>query len=209
MPWMKGVAKKPKQNIYYSVKVGETIKENGVIVEHHESRYVRDDDPQELKDKVARMVGPYWYYARNPEIMKKVHNNDVETDMGKWMLFYPKSQMEAAWKLAQDKYNAHELEGIICMKCSTNRPNPRASNKDTGVIILYCSGNKNNILKYGHNIIKKIPYSVNPPDNYIFYKTDNMTFRGTRATGQKKNYLYKIYNKEQPSDKWLGGDDDY
>jgi hypothetical protein len=51
-------------------------------------------------------------------------------------------------------------------------------------------------MAYGRNLLAKMSYKRQksagyfPP--YIYYKTDVMTLGGTAATGQKKNYLYKL-----------------
>ena len=68
---------------------------------------------------------PYWIYHKNEKNVRKYSNN---YPTGKWMLFYPKSSIDDAWKQAKNKYENNKLIGITSMKRSTNRKNPRANN---------------------------------------------------------------------------------
>lgn len=112
-------------------------------------------------------------------------------DTGKWMLFYPNEDMNEKWQLAKQLFRAGQLIGVRSMKCSTAMENPRASSKDTGVIILYSSYSADEpyITKIGQHILAMTGYQQSP---YLYYKTDEQTFQGTRATGCGKNYLYRI-----------------
>jgi hypothetical protein len=123
-------------------------------------------------------------------IIKREPNNDV----GKWMLFYNKNEINKKWKLAQELYRENKLNNVTKMKCSTSFENPRSSNLNEGVIILYCnnSSDEEKIMIIGENILKKFNYEHRP---YICYKTDKQTNEGTRATGNQKNYTYMIQNK--------------
>jgi hypothetical protein len=117
---------------------------------------------------------------------------------GKWMLYFDLDRIDDAWERAKKLYTDRELEGIVCMKVSTAFNNPRATGKDSKVIIFYCgpSGDEDKVVAYGKNLLEKMSYKKQkcagffPP--YIYYKTDIMTLGGTAATGQKKNYLYKL-----------------
>jgi len=130
-------------------------------------------------------------------------------NVGKWMLFYPNSKMNDSWILAKKLFDNNELYGVISMKCSTAYKNPRASSKNNGIIILYCSDsdNESEIMKIGKNILNKFKYIENPT---IFYKPNEMTNNGTRATGCRCNHKYvlenELYKKMQKS--WMD-DDDY
>ena len=77
------------------------------------------------------------------------------------------------------------------MKCSTQFENSRSSNKNDGVIILYCnnSTNEDEIIKIGKRIVT---YIQDYPNRTIYYKTDVQTHNGTRATGSTTNYTYKL-----------------
>ena len=125
----------------------------------------------------------YWIYESNGSIPS------VKT--GKWMMFFNEQTINQKWKIAVELFRMKRLPGIVSIKCATALKNPRASS-DIKVIIFYC--NKSNeterIMKIGYNLVNKLDYQKN-----LFYKTDMQTLNGTRATGSKKNYLYKIEYK--------------
>ena len=112
-------------------------------------------------------------------------------DIGKWMLFYPNDKMNDMWKRAKDLYKQGTLTGVHSLKCSTAKENPRSSSSQSGVIILYSpySADERYIMKVGQNILSKIEYRESP---YMYYKSDEQTFNGARATGCEKNYMYKL-----------------
>jgi DNA polymerase III epsilon subunit-like protein len=127
-----------------------------------------------------------WLYENNNEDIKSV-------DTGKWMLFYNKSLMNEAWFVAKKLYREHKLDGVETMKCSTAYENPRASQFNEGIIILYCndSSNEEIIMNIGKKIIEIFDYKER---QIIYYKTDIQTHKGTFATGSKKNHTYKLFN---------------
>jgi len=112
-------------------------------------------------------------------------------DTGKWMLFYPNDKMNEMWKFAKEVYKEGKLPGVRSMKCSTAKENPRASSSKNGIIILYssCSADEKYIMKVGQNVLATFGYREFP---YMYYKTDEQTFKGTRATGCEKNYTYRL-----------------
>ena len=136
----------------------------------------------------SKVIKEPWIYE-NKDKNKNIKYNDT----GKWMLYYKKSLIDEAWILAKKLYKENKLNGVISMKCSTLYDNPRASNSDTNVIILYCNNSydESNILNIGKKIIKMFKYKE---QNFIYYKTDIQTFEGTKATGKDKNHKYKLHN---------------
>lgn len=127
-----------------------------------------------------------WLYENNNEGVKSV-------DTGKWMLFYDKSLINEAWVLAKKLYRENKLDGVKSMKCSTAYENPRASQLDEGIIILYCSNSSNEetIMNIGKKILDMVDYKEK---QIVYYKTDLQTREGTNATGSKKNHTYKLFN---------------
>jgi hypothetical protein len=110
-------------------------------------------------------------------------------DVGKWMLFYDNDIMDTRWADFKTLYRQNQLPGVISMKCSTAMKNPRASNANS-VILFYCnnSGDENTIMNIGKNIVSHADIH---PWYYTYYKSDEQTRLGTRATGVKKNWLYR------------------
>ena len=141
-------------------------------------------------DKPMETLDAYWIYESNTK------HNSASTDVGKCMLFYPKDYIPDKWDLAKLLYGDGVLTGIVSMKCSTARPNPRASNPNSGMMIFYAddSSNKELIMKIGRDICRSMEYSEQP---FVYYKTDDQTSIGTRATGSRRNYKYRLQTAEQ------------
>lgn len=129
----------------------------------------------------------YWLYEDHEQITR----NYPEPD-GKWMQFYDLTQLGAMWHQAKMKYRAGGLPGIHSMKVSTVCPQPRASNSSQGVIIFYCgpSNDEQRVVDIGRRLLEEMPYTSS--NGWMSYKSDEQTAGGTRATGQRKNYLYRI-----------------
>jgi hypothetical protein len=128
----------------------------------------------------------YWVYHGISSIERK----DIK-DVGKWMLFYPKSKLDSKWVELCGLYDETKLTGILSMKCSTSLKSSRSSNDDEGVIILYCnnSSSETEILNIGNGLMH---YIQDYPSKTIYYKTDTQTRAGTIATGTIANHTYKI-----------------
>lgn len=112
---------------------------------------------------------------------------------GKWMMFFPKTELDSKWLEACDLFRQGKLTGIYQMKVSTFYENKRASNKSDGVLIFFCgpANNGSLMVEYGENLLKYIDYRPHFGGK-IYYKSNEQTTLGTRATGQKKNHLYEI-----------------
>jgi hypothetical protein len=132
----------------------------------------------------TRITHSYWV----SEFSKTERPNK---DVGKWMLFYPKSELDGMWQTFHGLFILGKLPGVVGMKCSTGKSNGRASDKSEGVIILYCNDSKNepSILAIGKTILSHIGAYRG---SYIYYKTDEQTGAGTRATGTTRNHIYKL-----------------
>ncbi len=132
----------------------------------------------------TQIIDGYWIFHGNL--------NFISLDVGKWMLFYHKSKLDNKWLEICNLFDNNKLLGVDFLKCSTSLYNPRSSDNNYGVIILYCSDsqNKEKIINIGNNIILYIQDYTN---EYIYYKTDKQTTNRTYATGSKVNYLYKLY----------------
>jgi hypothetical protein len=135
----------------------------------------------------TEVIDACWLFEYNAEIAERYPLAD-----GKWMQFYPLSQLDAMWDFAKAKYNAGRLEGIRSMKVSTSCPQPRARNSSEGVIIFFCgpSEHEANIMHFGQKLLEEMPYKTF--SGWMSYKSNEQTSTGTAATGQKKNHLYKI-----------------
>lgn len=134
------------------------------------------------------------YYNSYSERQNQTEDDGIYYDSGKWMLYYNNSLMNEKWTLAKNIYRKNKLDGVISIKCSTAKINPRASSNDDGIIILYCSNssNKKKIMNIGYTIIESFNYKK---QKYIYYKTNEQTYEGTIATGKKKNHTYRLENK--------------
>jgi hypothetical protein len=109
-----------------------------------------------------------WIFLSLDEFSNKYPDKD-----GKWMMFFPMSQMDAKWAEACQLYKSGKLLGVRGMKASTAKQNPmpeRLHGLDEGIIIFYCgpSENEANVLEYGRNILNNMYY----PREKFFYKSD-------------------------------------
>lgn len=137
--------------------------------------------------KPTEVIDSYWLYERKAEIVEKYPEPD-----GKWMQFHHQSQLDMVWEFAKAKYRFGRLEGIHSMKVSTACISSRASYSHDGVIIFYCgpSQDETRIKQIGQKLFEEMPYKTST--GYMNYKSDEQTAAGTRATGQRQNYLYRL-----------------
>lgn len=110
--------------------------------------------------------------------------------LGKWMLFYPKDDIDNKWILAKSLCAQEKLGHCFSLKVSTMYNNPRASSSDEKVIIFYCYGCQEHIIETGRTIICNMSYKNK--NGRIYFKRDTDTFKGTRATGCERNYSFSL-----------------
>jgi len=148
---------------------------------NQELQAIDDGEP-----RPSQVSDQFWLFERPQGAMGPVD--------GKWMLFYPNKDMDAAWIKAKKLFRGGLLTGISAMKVSTARDNSRASDSGSRVLICYCGpvNDEPNVLRYGENLLAQMKYRPVNSNPFIYYKSDDQTSAGTRATGQRKNHLYKI-----------------
>jgi hypothetical protein len=132
----------------------------------------------------------YWvFYSAPKPIAVDVPSEATETvEDGKWMLFYPREEMDARWREACENVRAGRFGVVSLMKASTFKENPRSSDPSKGVIVLYTPETSKNILmETGRRIMEAMNYQVT-----MYFKTNSQTFTGTAATGQSKNHTFYI-----------------
>ena len=135
-------------------------------------------------------AGGQWvfYYHPDQTIRDEPTENTELVDSGKWMLFYPKSEMDARWQEAIENMHAGRFGVVRAMKASTFKDNPRSSDSSKGVIILYTSKtSKDLVMESGRLIMEIMRYEAT-----IYFKTNEQTRGGTIATGQVKNHTLYI-----------------
>ena len=128
----------------------------------------------------------WWVFDFHPNptpIDEPVDTMEI-VDSGKWMLFYPKSDMDAKWQEACEHMRNGRFGVVQHMKVSTFRENPRSSDHNKGVIILYTPrANKEVVMESGRRIMEIMEYDVT-----MYFKTNEQTHAGTAATGQSINH---------------------
>jgi len=110
----------------------------------------------------------YWVYALEHSQAMQYSNKD-----GKWMMFFPMSEIDARWAEAVQLYRSGKLVGINSMKSSTAQQNPmpeRLHRHDEAILIFYCGPceDEEDVMEYGRNILDHMQY--NAPTFY--YKSD-------------------------------------
>ncbi|XP_030844299.1 uncharacterized protein LOC115925139 [Strongylocentrotus purpuratus] len=133
-----------------------------------------------------------WHYPREFIPDGCVDYDDHNAGSGKWMLFYPVSEIDEKWEMANDLFDTGELRGVRGMKVSTAKVNPRSSDNTKAVLIMYCGPWTDELLmrKIGRNLALKTKYESKT--GCMLYKTDDQTRGGTRATGQAVNHVYQM-----------------
>eukprot|EP00057_Strongylocentrotus_purpuratus_P017440 XP_011671914.1 PREDICTED: uncharacterized protein LOC105441947 [Strongylocentrotus purpuratus] len=133
-----------------------------------------------------------WHFPR-----EFIPDGCVEYDRsggGKWMLFYPVSEIDEKWEMAKILFNTGELRGVRGMKVSTVMYNPRTTYNDDAmaVLIMYCGPWTDEPLmrEIGRNLALKTKYENKRGS--MLYKSDDQTRGGTRATGQAVNHVYQM-----------------
>ncbi|XP_018013058.1 uncharacterized protein LOC108670119 [Hyalella azteca] len=115
-----------------------------------------------------------------------------ESLRGKWMMFFENESMNDMWAKAVELYSAGELPGVISIKASTAAHCARSSDPSCGAIRFKCGPltDRELVLQYGQQLVKKMQYCDTL--GFVAYKTDGQSRIGTKATGTKKNYLYRL-----------------
>ena len=155
---------------------------------------------QVIHNLVKTLVNEKSYVATLPmNINNKewldVKNNNPATNpknIGKWMLFFGKHEMNEKWLLATELFKQNILKDVISICCTTN------ANRyftDSGAIFLQCvnSQDESYIKEIGKNIldafdlldVKSINYKSN--DKIFVYSLDNHLRKSDRA--KKLNHL--------------------
>jgi hypothetical protein len=125
----------------------------------------------------------YWIHSIDSSMQKRYPYID-----GKYVMFFPKDELDERWKEANILYKSGKLTGINSMKVSTQKKNAEGINKyKNGVIIFYCgpSENKERILEYGRNLLKLIYYN----DSTLYYKSEKAHLRDN---SRRYSNLYTI-----------------
>jgi hypothetical protein len=152
-------------------------------------------DIGEPKRLPSQVTDEYWLIHCDPQKW-------LGTAEGKWMLFYKKYQVDAAWERAMHSYATGLIEGVQGMKVSTAKPNPRASNPDDAVIIFYCGSEDDEAgtKEIGRRILRAMQYQAEGmftptgrPSSCIFWKSESQTMSGTLATGQRRNCTFRLF----------------
>ena len=102
-------------------------------------------------------------YSSHPDqtIRDEPTENTELVDSGKWMLFYPRSEMDARWQEAIKNMHAGRFGIVRLMKASTFMDNPRSSDSSKGVIILYThKTSKDLVMESGRLIMEIMRYEA-------------------------------------------------
>ena len=92
---------------------------------------------------------------------------------GKWMLFFPNSDINNAWKKARELYDKGCLPGITLMKCSTAKTISGAFS-DTQKVIIFYAGPSHDEEKIGRKLVESMRYKC-PGNNFVYFKTNAQT----------------------------------
>ena len=143
----------------------------------------------------SKINSHYWIHCVDSKIGKKYPHID-----GKYVMFFPKDEIDERWKDVNILYKTGKLIGINSMKVSTQKKNHEGINKyKNGVIIFYCgpSEDKRNVLEYGRNLLKNIYYN----DSILYYKSEKPHLRdSTRRYSNLYTIDVDVYYKRPRND---------
>ena len=143
----------------------------------------------------SAVISEPWLHCNHPDAPRT-----CSQEPGKWMMFFPMGPtLDAAWRKAKQLYLSGQLVGIEQMKVSTAYPNPRSADPTYGVVIFYCgpASDEASVRRYGERLLSCMQYDGGKT-GHMAYKSDAQTMRGTAATGQRTNHMYRIHIR-QPS----------
>lgn len=131
--------------------------------------------------------------------------------IGKWMLFYPKSELDDAWekaKTCQETRRFSYCGNAFSMKVSTFRPSPLAADPTQGVIIIYGNGFAPNVLAFGEKIAKAMEY--HSTNGWMYFKTDSQTSAGSySANGVRSSSLSMRVPRRPLPERRAGFDEEF
>ena len=110
--------------------------------------------------------------------------------IGKWMLFYPTSEMYDRWNLVKSLFDAGELHGVGELQVHTAKDND--GHDVSGVINVYCGpyDDEELMMRIGKNLAKKMRYKNR--NGFMLYKTDGQQMKQGGAMDQEWDHLYEI-----------------
>jgi hypothetical protein len=154
----------------------------------------RDADPAEIeRRRIYSLQTPLtcadeWLWYRGPILNKPAVSDDELPLAGKWMVWGEVSDLDDLWQRAVEGLQLGGIEEINGMKCSTARGGPRASPDGKRAMIFYNhTGDKASILRAGLSLRQHLGLTET-----LFFKTEVQTRGGTAATGQKRNYTFRL-----------------
>ena len=148
-----------------------------------------------------------WVYANRDEpiILEEPESDNDVIDEGKWMLFYPKGDMDARWLEACERLQFGEFGVVNEMKASTFGHN-FSSTKPKGVIVLYIQrAKKAVVMDTGRIVMEAMQYN-----DTMFYKTNRQTRDEYQAFERREDasHLKKHALQLTPEYKFAWGDEE-
>lgn len=127
-------------------------------------------------------------------------NVSLNGAFGKWVLFCFKRHIDVLWqKLHCVMDLLLQTKSVLCMRVSTGRPNPHATNVDISVIMVYthiksCDEQTMQQVQYVGNMLHAAfndAIGFAAPDQFspyerMYYKTQEQSRQGSRMTGKTK-----------------------
>lgn len=115
---------------------------------------------------------------------------------GKWILNFPRCNMDSKWQEAVALYRARKLTGVVSIHCSTAAAKkirwlPEPSKPSMGVILFVCGpyDDSESVIRYGNNIVEKMNYT--DVFQYVVYKIYQQP-QGNADFESTNKYYYKI-----------------
>jgi len=117
---------------------------------------------------------------------------------GKWIMLFPRSQIDAQWEIAKSFYNSGRLPNVLEMKVSTAKYKKTSAENQQVLRIKFFVGKPQNdmrsneeiILTQGMRLVELMRYAS--PTGKMMFKTDLSFMREEESLGRSLNSSYMI-----------------
>ncbi|GAV02665.1 hypothetical protein RvY_13201-2 [Ramazzottius varieornatus] len=116
---------------------------------------------------------------------------------GKWLMFFPRDQIDAKWAQVKQLYFSGDLDRISSVIVSTAMPSERSSGKNEHVMAFFCgpADDEARVREIGTNLLEKVV----PDVQAIYYKSNEQTAQSFSPDRSAANNATVVEKKRTPA----------
>lgn len=146
--------------------------------------------------------------CKNPDVDPSTHSEHMWLEAsaapyeyddadGKWLMFFPRDQIDAKWAQVKQLYFSGDLDRISSVKVSTAMPSERSSGKNEHVMAFFCgpADDEARVREIGTNLVEKIV----PDAQAIYYKSNEQTAQSFSPERSDANDGTNVVEKKRTS----------